>query len=105
MAWMMGGRSCSEDQTSYRPRSRRDSPGQRAGKRLIESDRVEGTAVYDRSGNRIGTIERVMLDKITGRAAYAVMSFGGFFGFGAEESLSLGVCWTTTRTSKATAPI
>jgi hypothetical protein len=85
MAWMMGGRSRSEDQTSNRARGRRDRPGQRTGKRLIESDRVEGTAVYDRSGNRMGTIERVMLDKLTGRAAYAVMSFGGFLGFGAEK--------------------
>jgi len=83
---MLGrGQSRSEGRGSYRARSRRDSPGQRTGKRLIESDRVEGTAVYDRDGNRIGTIERVMLDKITGRAAYAVMSFGGFFGLGAQE--------------------
>jgi sporulation protein YlmC with PRC-barrel domain len=52
---------------------------------LIESDRVEGTAVYDRSGKRIGTVERVMIDKISGRVAYAVMSFGGFFGVGADE--------------------
>jgi hypothetical protein len=86
VAWMMGrSQSRSDERSSYRARSRRDYPGQRTGKRLIESDRVEGTAVYDRSGNRIGTIERVMLDKITGRAAYAVMSFGGFLGFGAEE--------------------
>jgi hypothetical protein len=61
---MMGGQSRSADQTSYRARGRRDYPGQRTGKRLIESDRIEGTAVYDRSGNRIGTIERGMLDKI-----------------------------------------
>jgi hypothetical protein len=46
---------------------------------------VEGTAVYDRSGKRIGTVERVMIDKISGRVAYAVMSFGGFFGVGADE--------------------
>jgi sporulation protein YlmC with PRC-barrel domain len=86
LAWMMGGgRSSSEDRTSYRARGRRDHPGLRTGKRLIESDRVEGTAVYDRSGKRIGTIERVMLDKITGRAAYAVMSFGGFLGLGKQE--------------------
>ena len=86
LAWMLGGgQSRSEGRGSYRARGRRDYPGQRTGKRLIESDRVEGTAVYDRDGNRIGTIERVMLDKITGRAAYAVMSFGGFLGFGAQQ--------------------
>jgi hypothetical protein len=41
--------------------------------------------VYDHSGSRIGTVERVMIDKISGRVAYAVMSFGGFFGLGATE--------------------
>jgi hypothetical protein len=85
IAWMMGGNSRSQGQTSYRARGQRDYPGQRTGKRLIESDRVEGTAVYDPSSNRIGTIERVMLDKLTGRAAYAVMSFGGFLSFGAKQ--------------------
>jgi len=50
--------------------------------RLIGSDKVEGTAVHDRSGVKIGTIERVMIDKYTGQVAYAVMSFGGFLGIG-----------------------
>ena len=55
------------------------------GKPLIESDRVEGTAVYDPSGNKIGTIARLMIEKISGRVAYAVMSFGGFLGIGQDE--------------------
>src|SRR3546814_401911 len=50
--------------------------------RLIGSDRVEGTAVNDRSGSKLGTIDRVMIDKHTGKVAYAVMSFGGFLGIG-----------------------
>ncbi|WP_246206338.1 PRC-barrel domain-containing protein [Propylenella binzhouense] len=49
---------------------------------LIASDRVEGTAVLRRDGERIGTIERVMIDKMSGRVAYAVMAFGGFLGLG-----------------------
>jgi sporulation protein YlmC with PRC-barrel domain len=85
MAWLIGGLNRSQERAPSRTRSRRDSPGQRSGKPLIESDRVEGTAVYDRSGKRIGTVERVMIDKISGRVAYAVMSFGGFFGVGSEE--------------------
>src|SRR5215213_5061013 len=36
----------------------------RAAKPIIESDRVEGTAVYDPSGNRIGTIRRLMIEKV-----------------------------------------
>ena len=50
--------------------------------RLIAADKVEGTAVYNRSGDRLGSIENVMLDKLSGKVAYAVMSFGGFLGIG-----------------------
>lgn len=52
--------------------------------RLISSKKVEGTPVVDRDGARIGTIDNFMVDKYTGRVAYAVMSFGGTFGFGAS---------------------
>jgi hypothetical protein len=52
--------------------------------RLIESDRVEGTAVYDASGKRIGSIDRMMIEKVSGRVAYVVISFGGFLGMGDE---------------------
>lgn len=52
--------------------------------RLIASDKVEGTAVRRSDGDKIGTIEHVMLDKRSGRIAYAVMSFGGFLGIGSE---------------------
>jgi hypothetical protein len=85
MAWVIGGLTRSQDRALSRARTRRDYPGQRSGKPLIESDRMEGTVVYDRSDKRIGTVKRVMIDKISGRVAYAVMSFGGFFGVGANE--------------------
>ncbi len=52
----------------------RDAPGVMTGKPLIESDRVEGTTVYDRSGNNLGSIRRLMIDKKSGRVAYAVMA-------------------------------
>jgi hypothetical protein len=55
------------------------------GKPLIESDRVEATTVYDPAGNNIGSIKRLMIEKISGRVAYAVMSVGGFLGLGVEE--------------------
>lgn len=50
--------------------------------RLIASDKVEGTAVFDRDGNGLGTVAGVMIDKFTGKVAYVVMSFGGFLGIG-----------------------
>jgi hypothetical protein len=49
---------------------------------LIGSDKVEGTAVYGADGNKIGSIERVMIDKLSGKVSYAVLSFGGFLGIG-----------------------
>lgn len=51
---------------------------------LIGSDKVEGTPVYRSNGERVGRIERVMIDKLTGKVAYAVMSFGGFMGIGED---------------------
>jgi hypothetical protein len=50
--------------------------------RRIASNRVEGTAVYNRGGDKLGRIECFMVDKISGQADYAVMSFGGLFGLG-----------------------
>jgi sporulation protein YlmC with PRC-barrel domain len=50
--------------------------------RLIASDKVEGTAVYNPRGERLGKVYNFMVDKFTGQVAYAVMSFGGFLGMG-----------------------
>ncbi len=44
---------------------------------LVPSDRVEGALIYGRDGERIGTIERLMLDKRSGVVAYAVVKCGG----------------------------
>jgi hypothetical protein len=52
---------------------------------LIGSDKVEGTAVYGAGGNKIGSIERVMIDKLSGKVSYAVLSFGGFLGIGDDH--------------------
>ena len=49
---------------------------------LISADKVQGTAVYDGTGERLGTIDSLMLNKRSGKVAYAVMSFGGFLGIG-----------------------
>src|SRR5258705_3596521 len=49
---------------------------------LIASDRIEGTAVRRPNGDMIGHIERLMIDKISGKVSYAVLSFGGVLGMG-----------------------
>jgi hypothetical protein len=41
--------------------------------------------VYDPQGNHLGSIKRLMIEKISGKVAYAVVSFGGFLGMGEDE--------------------
>ena len=52
---------------------------------LIGSDKVQGTAVFGPDGEKVGSIERVMIEKRTGRVSYAVLSFGGFLGIGDDH--------------------
>jgi len=59
-----------------------DRPASVAPHSLIASDRVEGTTVRRPNGEKIGEIKRVMIDKLSGNVAYAVLSFGGFLGLG-----------------------
>jgi hypothetical protein len=61
---------------------------------LIGSDKVDGTAVYGADQKKIGSIERVMIDKISGKVAYAVLSFGGFLGMGEDH---YPVPWATLK--------
>ena len=69
---------------------------------LIGSDKVEGTAVYGADEQQIGSIERVMIDKRSGKVSYAVLSFGGFLGIGDDHyplpwnSLSMTQTWVDT---------
>ncbi|MGY3117065.1 hypothetical protein ACVWXQ_001000 [Bradyrhizobium sp. S3.14.4] len=52
---------------------------------LIGSDKVEGTNVYGADGEKVGYIERVMIDKVSGKVSYAVLSFGGLLGIGDDH--------------------
>jgi hypothetical protein len=51
---------------------------------LISSGKVTGTNVYNTAGDSLGEIHDVMIDKKTGKIAYAVMSFGGILGIGED---------------------
>lgn len=51
---------------------------------MIASNRVEGTAVYNSGRDRLGTIQHIMIDKLSGQSEFAVMSFGGFLGIGSD---------------------
>jgi sporulation protein YlmC with PRC-barrel domain len=52
--------------------------------RLIASDRVEGTRVYNLAGDKLGSIKNFMVDKVSGQAEYAVIEFGGILGLGSD---------------------
>lgn len=49
---------------------------------LIAVETAEGTVVYDRQGDRLGTVDDIMIDKVSGKTVYAIMSIGGFLGIG-----------------------
>ena len=61
-----------------------DSPDETLN--LISAGKVKGTPVLSAEGETIGEIYDVMLEKRTGKIAYAMMSFGGIFGIGKTVS-------------------
>ncbi len=60
-----------------------DAPG--VDHRLIPAGRVSGADVYNQSREKIGRIEDIALDKVSGNVAYAILSFGGFLGLGEKH--------------------
>lgn len=52
---------------------------------VISSDKVEGTAVYNAGGEKLGSIDDLMIDKRSGHVRYAVLEFGGFLGVGTDR--------------------
>lgn len=52
---------------------------------IISSERVEGTDVYNRAGEKLGSIDDLMIDKHSGHVRYAVLEFGGFLGMGTDR--------------------
>lgn len=52
---------------------------------VISSDRVEGTTVYNPAGDKLGTVDDLMIDKLSGQVRYAVLEFGGFLGMGTDR--------------------
>ena len=93
--WLMTGQSSRNgyggSQDTYFGSSRTSSYGQGQGlgsaeidetTDLIGSNKVDGTAVYDRDGTKLGTVYNFMVGKRSGKVAYAVLSFGGMLGIG-----------------------
>lgn len=66
----------------YGPDDEREGLARDETGHLIASNKVEGTAVYGRNGERLGDIYNFMVDKRSGHVEYVVMSYGGFLGMG-----------------------
>jgi sporulation protein YlmC with PRC-barrel domain len=52
---------------------------------VISSAKVEGTSVYNVAGEKLGSIDDLMIDKVSGQVRYAVLEFGGFLGLGTDR--------------------
>ncbi|RPJ69682.1 MAG: PRC-barrel domain containing protein [Alphaproteobacteria bacterium] len=50
---------------------------------MLASD-LKGNKIVNKSAEDLGTLEDYMVDLETGRIAYAVLSFGGWFGMGSK---------------------
>ena len=55
------------------------------GNPVISSEKVEGTAVYNPDGEKLGSIDDLIIDKRSGLVRYAALEFGGFLGMGKER--------------------
>ena len=64
---------------------------------LIEASKVQGTEVYNGAGESLGLIHDLMIDKVSGNVAYAIISFGGFLGIGNSYHPLRGPSCNTTR--------
>ena len=51
----------------------------------ISSSKVEGTNVYNGQGDKLGSIDDLVIDKRTGHVRYAALEFGGFLGLGTDR--------------------
>jgi sporulation protein YlmC with PRC-barrel domain len=52
---------------------------------VISSEKVEGTKVFNAAGDKLGSIDDLMIDKRSGQVRYAVLEFGGFLGMGTDR--------------------
>ena len=57
---------------------------------VISSDKVQGTAVYNPNGDKLGSIDDLVIDKRSGLVRYATLEFGGFLGLGTDRFPSPG---------------
>jgi sporulation protein YlmC with PRC-barrel domain len=52
--------------------------------KLIGASKVTGAALHNVKGEKVGSVHDLMIDTSSGTIAYAIISFGGFFGLGGD---------------------
>ena len=52
---------------------------------MVTSDQVEGSTVYNKQGEKLGSIKKIIIEKQSGQVRYAALEFGGLFGMGATK--------------------
>jgi sporulation protein YlmC with PRC-barrel domain len=60
---------------------KKTDPGKRL-RTVLSASTLAGDSVRNLAGEDLGKIDEIMIDILTGRVAYAVLSFGGFLGIG-----------------------
>lgn len=60
------------------------TPGVATGKPTISANRVEGTTIYNRQHEKIGKVEDILIDKVSGQVRCVTVSFGAFLGLGGD---------------------
>lgn len=63
-------------------------------RRTMSATSLTGDKVVNGQDQDLGKIEDIMLDVVSGRVAYAVLSFGGFLGMGNKL---FAIPWTAMR--------
>ena len=53
--------------------------------RFISTEQIRGTDIFNQAGDYIGRIEYLMIDKESGKVAFAIVQFGGFLGIGSKR--------------------
>lgn len=67
---------------------------------IVETSKVPGTSVYGASREFIGEVDDLIVDTVSGKVRYAVLSFGGFLGLGKSSYV---IPWMSCRRGTARA--
>lgn len=51
-------------------------------RKVVKANEVVGVDVQNQQGESLGKIEALMIDKLSGKVSYVVLSYGGFLGMG-----------------------